>query len=108
MSCSMGLQARQLPSEGRAFHDFFVLTQKHFAHRISFIPVLKDAQLAALKMPLLAIVGARDVAFHTAKSLRRLQTHVPHAQIICRPDVGHGMLDYAGTLLDFFRGHGRG
>jgi pimeloyl-ACP methyl ester carboxylesterase len=104
----MGLQAGQLPSEGRAFHDFFVLTQAHFAHRTSFIPVLEDAQLACLRMPLLAIVGARDVAFHTAKTVRRLKTLVPHARIICHPDAGHGLLDYAGTLLNFFHEYDQG
>ncbi|HXC60869.1 MAG TPA: alpha/beta hydrolase, partial [Steroidobacteraceae bacterium] len=35
----MGVQAARLPAEAQAFHDFFVLTQAHFAHRTSFIPV---------------------------------------------------------------------
>jgi pimeloyl-ACP methyl ester carboxylesterase len=104
----MGLKAAQLPAEGRIFHDFFLLTQAHFAHRTSFIPVFSAAQLAALKVPVLALVGARDVAFRTATTLRRLEACIPHAQVICHPNAGHALLNYTPALLDFFRGDHRG
>jgi pimeloyl-ACP methyl ester carboxylesterase len=102
----MGMRADQLPREARAFHDFFLLTQAHFAHRTTFIPVFDAVQLASLKPPVLAIVGARDVAFRSATTLRRLMACVPQAQVICQPDSGHGITDYAPTLRDFFIGDG--
>jgi pimeloyl-ACP methyl ester carboxylesterase len=98
----MGLHGDQLPAPARAFHEFFLLTQAHFAHRTSFIPVLDDAQLAALKLPVLVIVGARDVAFHTAATVRRLEKHVRHAHIVCEPAAGHALTGYAQPMADFF------
>jgi pimeloyl-ACP methyl ester carboxylesterase len=104
----MGGRADDLPREARAFFEFFLLTQAHFAHRTSFIPVFDDAQLASLKVPVLAIVGARDVVFRSANTLRRLKARVAHAQTICRPEAGHGLTDYAVTLRDFFLSDGCG
>ena len=98
----MGLRGDQLPAAARVFYEFFLLTQAHFAHRTSFIPVLDDAQLAALNFPVLVIAGARDVAFQTSATVKRLKKHVPHAHVICEPEAGHGLMGYAQTLTDFF------
>lgn len=40
-----------------------------------------DAQLTALDMPILAIVGGRDVLLDSADTRARLQRNVPHAEI---------------------------
>jgi pimeloyl-ACP methyl ester carboxylesterase len=104
----MGLCGEQLAPEGRAFYEFFLLTQAHFSHRTSFIPVFDDVQLGSLKLPVFALVGAHDVAFRTATTLRRLRALVPRARIICRPDAGHAHMDFGQDLLDFFRNDGCG
>lgn len=102
----MGMRADELPREARAFFDFFLLTQAHFAHRTTFIPVFDDVQLASMKLPVLAMVGARDVVFRSATTLRRLQSCMPRAQLLCQKEAGHGLIGYAATLRDFFLADG--
>lgn len=71
--------------------------------RIVKIPQLTDAQLEALAMPLLVVVGGRDVLIDSLETRARLSAHVPHAQV-CFIDQGrHFLPDQSARILAFLQ-----
>jgi pimeloyl-ACP methyl ester carboxylesterase len=62
---------------------------------------LTDAQLQALQMPVLAIVGGRDVLLDSRETRDRLQRHVPHAEV-CFIEDGHHFLPEQGARVMAF------
>ena len=73
----------------KAFIDFAALIHRHFRPRMVKMPVFSDGALRNMRMPLLAIVGGRDVLLDSAQTKRRLEKHAPRAHVVYLPDAGH-------------------
>lgn len=69
--------------------------------RVVSIPRLTDEQLGQLKMPILAVVGGRDVLLDSVNTRARLQRAVPHAEIHFIEDGYHFLPDQAPRVMDF-------
>lgn len=91
----------------KAFLDFVQLIQKHFRPRMVRLPAFPDKALRRLNVPLLAIVGARDVLLDSAQTKRRLEEFVNGAQVVYLPEAGHVIAGQTATLLEFLAS-GRG
>ncbi|MEW2352329.1 alpha/beta fold hydrolase [Spirillospora sp. NPDC029432] len=91
------------PEHGPAL-DFLTLTFSQFRPRTERLPVFSDEQLRGLGMPLLVIVGARDVMFDSAETARRVRRNVPDAAVEVLPGTGHAILGQTETVLAFLRG----
>lgn len=87
---------------GEALDDV-VLTFTHFNPRREKLPRFTDDQLRTLSMPVLTIVGDRDVMLNSPETARRISTFVPNATVLELPDVGHAILGQTDTVLDFLR-----
>jgi len=85
----------------RAFMNFVSLIQEHFRPRRVKLPVFSDDALRRLDMPVLAIVGARDVLLDSAETKSRLERHVPQAEVVFLPETGHFIPGQAGRVLAF-------
>ncbi|MFC9999967.1 alpha/beta fold hydrolase [Nocardia sp. NPDC127526] len=83
--------------------DQVVLTFTHFNPRTEKLPVFTDAQLHSLTMPVLVIVGARDVMLNSTETARRITQNVPDATVHVLPDVGHAVLGQTATVLKFLQ-----
>jgi pimeloyl-ACP methyl ester carboxylesterase len=70
------------------------------------IPTFADAALARLTMPVLAIVGGRDVLIDSEGSRDRLQAHAPGARVIYLPQARHVIPGQTAVIHDFLRGRG--
>lgn len=57
--------------------------------------------LRNLTMPLLAIVGARDVLLDSAETKRRLERHAPDGEVIYFQDAGHFIPGQTGRIVAF-------
>ncbi|WP_206239317.1 alpha/beta fold hydrolase [Novosphingobium terrae] len=64
-------------------------------------PVFQDDALAGLRMPLLAILGGRDVLLDSRESRERLERLLPEAQIRFLPEARHFIPGQAETILQF-------
>ncbi|NNH75991.1 alpha/beta fold hydrolase [Nocardia uniformis] len=84
--------------------DDVILTFEHFKPRTGRLPMFTDTQLHGLAMPVLVIVGARDVMFDSTETARRVRENVPDATVRVLPDVGHAILGQTDTVLNFLRG----
>ena len=67
------------------------------------LPVFADADLGRLTMPVLAIVGGRDVILDSAETRARLLAHVPDAQVLVLPAASHAIWSQAEPVLAFLQ-----
>jgi pimeloyl-ACP methyl ester carboxylesterase len=96
-----GRAPAKLPPGARAFVDFVSLIHANFRPRRVKLPVFRDEALRRLSMPLLAIVGGKDVLVDSAGTKRRLERNVPHAEVHYLPEAGHFIAGQTATILDF-------
>lgn len=86
---------------GKVIADFVSLVNKHFKPRQAKMPIYSDEQLGRLRMPVMAIVGARDAMIDSAETKRRLESQVPDATVTLLPEAGHLLLGQTRSLLAF-------
>ena len=84
-----------------SYRDFMALVQQHFRRRTQRLPIFPDAALRQLRMPVLAVLGAKDVILDSAETKTRLQGAVPHAEVRYLPEVGHGVFGERAAILRF-------
>ena len=65
------------------------LIHKNFRPRMVKMPVFSDDALQRLTMPVMAILGGKDVLLDSAATKRRLERNVAHAEIRYFPEAGH-------------------
>lgn len=83
--------------------DQVVRTFAAFNPRTERLPLFSDDQLRGIAMPLLVLVGDRDVMFDSAATAARVRRCVPHATVRVLPDVGHAILGQTTPIAEFLR-----
>jgi pimeloyl-ACP methyl ester carboxylesterase len=83
------------------FMKFMALIHQNFRPRIVKLPIFSDEALRRLSMPVLAIVGGKDVLLDSAETKRRLEANVPHAEIRYLPEAGHFIPRQTSTISEF-------
>ena len=81
--------------------QFMSLIHKNFRSRMVKLPIFSDDALRRLTMPVMAIVGGKDVLLDSAETKRRLEQNVPHAEIRYFPDAGHFIPAQRDAILEF-------
>jgi pimeloyl-ACP methyl ester carboxylesterase len=85
----------------RPFLDYMLVIQRHFRPRLEKLPIFPDPALAALRMPVLVIVGERDAMLDSAETVRRLALVVPHAVTTVLPGVAHSIIGQTAPIHAF-------
>jgi pimeloyl-ACP methyl ester carboxylesterase len=85
----------------QSFIQFMQLITENFRVRRVKLPVFSDDALKSLNMPVLAIVGGKDVLIDSDGTKRRLERNVPGAQIRYIPEAGHFIPPQTTPILDF-------
>ncbi|KAF1067485.1 MAG: Carboxylesterase YbfK [Pseudomonas citronellolis] len=65
------------------------------------IPLVSDAQLSTLRMPVLILLGGRDALLHTIEAAQRVHAHLPAAQVHFLPEAYHYIPGQRERVLDF-------
>lgn len=84
-----------------AMDGFMALVFRHFRPRRGRLPVFGDEALGRLDMPVLAIVGGRDVLLDSFETRRRLERSAPDARVVLLPEAGHLIRGQTKAVLDF-------
>jgi pimeloyl-ACP methyl ester carboxylesterase len=84
-----GPAPKELPEIVRPLMELLGLIGREFRPRVVKIPVISDAALAALAMPVLAIVGGKDVLIDSVETRERLTRQAPHAEVVFLPEGRH-------------------
>jgi pimeloyl-ACP methyl ester carboxylesterase len=93
----------ELPTAVQAFVNFVSLIHQNFRLRMVKMPVFSDETLKRLTMPVLAILGGKDVLLDSAGTKRRLERNCAHAEIRYLPEAGHLLPGQTMPILDFLR-----
>jgi pimeloyl-ACP methyl ester carboxylesterase len=87
----------------QAFADFVSLIHTNFRPRLVKLPVFSDAALKRLTMPLLAIVGGKDVLLDSAETRDRLQRTAARAEVRYLPEARHYIPGQTTAILEFLK-----
>jgi pimeloyl-ACP methyl ester carboxylesterase len=97
----LGRAPTDLPPQIQAFVDFIRLIHENFRPRMVKMPVFSAEKLKRLTMPLLAILGGKDVILDSAATKRRLERNVVRADVRYFPEAGHFIPGQTATILEF-------
>ena len=97
----LGRTPANLSKAHQAFADFIALIFRHLRPRTARHPILSDDQLRRLTMPVMVILGGKDVIFDSAAIQQRLERALPHALIRYLPEAGHFIPGQTAPIVDF-------
>jgi len=84
--------------------NYIILIAEHFSPRMEIVPVFPDEDLKRLTMPVLLLVGAKDVFLPSRRTAERLTRLLPHKQINLMSNAGHVLVNLAGQIVEFLKG----
>jgi pimeloyl-ACP methyl ester carboxylesterase len=93
--------------EAQAIVYLSTLIFTHFKPRTSALPQISDEALRGLKMPVLAILGGKDVFIDTLGAKRRLEQNVARLTMRHLPEAHHFIPDQTEGVLQFLRADAR-
>jgi len=100
-----GPMPAELPDATRPFAELAELIGKTIRPRTRRIPLLSDEALHGLKMPILAVMGGKDVLIDTREARARLERLAAHAEI-CFLEQGYHLLPgQAPRVMQFLERH---
>jgi pimeloyl-ACP methyl ester carboxylesterase len=91
----------EMSPKAREFMEFILLAQDHYRPRTLVMPRFTDEQLSRLTMPLLAVLGGKDVMVNAPDSKGRLERLTPHAEIQYHAQMGHFLPRQNQQVLEF-------
>ena len=98
----------QVSAKARRFAAFMHLIHTHFRPRTERLPRFSDSDLDRLTMPVLAVLGGRDVFIDSAGTRGRLERHVRRLDMRYLPEGGHFLPGQTGPILQFLADAGAG
>ena len=90
-----------LPQAVQPLADLMETVGRAIRPRIVEIPRLTDAELSGLGVPILAVVGGRDVLLDSRETQERLRRHAPQAEVCFIPDGYHFLPGQTARVMDF-------
>jgi excisionase family DNA binding protein len=97
----LGPKLEVLPKAMQDFAPLMDSIGKATKPRFVAVPQMTDAQLKALDMPILVIVGGRDVLLDSADTRDRLQRNVPRAEICFLEEGYHFLPNQTARVMAF-------
>ncbi len=94
--------ANPSPAE-KAVADFMALVFKNMKPRTERLPIFSDAALRQLTMPVMAILGGRDVFIDSLQVKSRLEANVANVGVRFLPETRHAITNQTAPILDFLR-----
>jgi pimeloyl-ACP methyl ester carboxylesterase len=88
--------------EAKKLAELTDLTFKNMVPRTE-LPSFTDEQLKRLIMPVLVLLGGRDVTMDSNRIKQRFEAHVQRAEILLEPDAGHYLGDQSIAMAQFLR-----
>jgi pimeloyl-ACP methyl ester carboxylesterase len=85
----------------REVDDALTLIGRHFKPRLGKLPIFSDEELKRLTMPVLLIVGERDLLRDGRRIHRRLSGLVPHLLYSHPLNGGHALVNTSADVLRF-------
>ena len=104
LQIGFGLRLADLGDEERRYLEFLELVQRHVIGRAVLPGTLADTDFAGLDMPLLVMLGGRDLFFDMRRARARLVRCQPRAEVLWFEAAGHAVVDPTAPFDDFLHG----
>jgi len=78
-----------------------ILIMSHFKTRVGVIPLVTEAELRRLTMPVLLLMGALDALRDGKRISERMRTILPHLTTVTIPEAGHALTETTTHVLPF-------
>ncbi len=98
-----GPAPKMLPEAVKPFTELMETVARGIKPRVVTIPRLTDAQLYGLGMPILTIIGGRDVLLDSRDTRERLLLNASHAEICFIEKGYHFLPGQAPRVMEFLR-----
>jgi len=95
--------ASQPTPAAKAFMEFNADIHRHFNARRERLPGFSDDALKRLAMPVLTILGGRDVFIDSPGTRDRLAANVAHGEIVYLPEAAHFLMGHTGDIDAFLQ-----
>jgi pimeloyl-ACP methyl ester carboxylesterase len=99
----LGRTPANAPKAHQVFADFIALIFEQLRPRTKRHPIFSDQALKRLTMPVMAILGGKDVILDSAAIKKRLERVLPQAEIRYLPEAGHFLPGQTTPILEFIR-----
>lgn len=99
----LGRAPAAAPKGAQVFGEFIALIHEHFRPRMTKLPIFTDEALRRLTMPVLAILGGKDVLLDSAGTRRRLESDVRQVEILFFPEGRHFIPGQTMPILKFLQ-----
>ncbi len=99
-----GKRSEPLSETQAAIANLLELTFAHFVPRRSSLPQITDEALRSLTMPVLAILGGKDVFIDSRETRQRLEANVRDLTVRFLPEARHFIPGQTDAVLHFLRG----
>jgi pimeloyl-ACP methyl ester carboxylesterase len=96
-----GPAPKSIPDAARPLVELMTLVGRSVRPRVEKLPVFSDAALESLDMPILAILGGKDVLLDSEESRRRLTGHAPRADVVFLPEARHAIFGQTQAIHEF-------
>lgn len=83
--------------------DDVTLVFSNFNPRTGTLPIFSDSALQRISVPVLLIVGDRDVMMDSAESADRVARCIPDASVTVLAGIGHAVLGQTEAVVDFLQ-----
>ncbi len=93
----------EVPPALKPFVDLMGLIGRTIRPRIIRIPRLSDAELSRLTMPMLVIVGGKDVIIDSDDTRQRLAKAAPDAEVVFLPEARHAIFGQSQKVAEFLK-----
>jgi alpha-beta hydrolase superfamily lysophospholipase len=87
----------------RQLAELTKVTFSSMVPRSESLPSFTNEQLSGLKMPVLVLLGGKDVTMDSEAIKRRFEQHVPRAEVVLYPEARHYLGDQSKPIADFLR-----
>jgi pimeloyl-ACP methyl ester carboxylesterase len=87
--------------DARRLSEYIMLIDAHFRPRLVKLPIFSVNRLKRLTMPVLAVVGGKDVLLDSAETRRTLERI--GADVRYLPEAGHFIPGQTAAIIDFLR-----
>lgn len=85
----------------KKFAELTDLIFKSMVPRTENLPPFTDEQLSRLTMPVLVLLGGRDVTMDSSRIKHRFEEYVRHAEILVYPNARHYLGDQSAAIAQF-------
>lgn len=81
--------------------EFLAVIPQHFNPRLEKLPIFSDQQLADISVPVMAVVGGKDMMLDSSVMGARLETNIQNLTLDFLPEARHFPGDRSDQIRDF-------